>query len=77
VTYSLRDNETWALLIVVFSATGMAQRIFWRQMACDAAPFNTVLPILYRAFDLLARLLDERAEETTVLLASAHGAGPM
>jgi predicted AlkP superfamily phosphohydrolase/phosphomutase len=76
--FYLRDQEPWDVLMVVFSATDMAQHIFWGHMDNIASPFNEVVPAVYRACDrILEKLLDERREDTTVLLMSDHGAGSM
>jgi predicted AlkP superfamily phosphohydrolase/phosphomutase len=66
----------------VVTATDRAQHSFWRQReearAGSARPFHDAIEKTYRAADeALARLWEAMGEETTVVVMSDHGGGPL
>jgi predicted AlkP superfamily phosphohydrolase/phosphomutase len=82
----LRKNKPWDCLMVVYSATDMSQHVFWRNMEglSSSAPspedkkYGGLILEIYQSIDsMLGALLDEVEEETTILIMSDHGAGPI
>lgn len=78
LTLHLRDNQAWDCLMVVFNATDIVQHIFWGHMAQGKQSFADTILSIYQACDrILGRLLDGLDDETTLILMSDHGAGPI
>jgi predicted AlkP superfamily phosphohydrolase/phosphomutase len=73
----LLARETWDCLMVVFSATDIAQHIFWRHMANGEQPYADTILHIYQACDrVLGHLWEQLTPDDTLLLLSDHGAGP-
>lgn len=82
----LRKNKAWDCLMVVYSATDMSQHIFWKNMeglaSGNPSPedlrYGGIILEIYQKIDrMLAGLLDEVDERTTIMIMSDHGAGPL
>lgn len=86
-TLHLAHTRPWDLLTVVYAAPDRVSHKFWKYMdpahplytAEGAARFGQVIPRVYEAMDAaVAELLADLADEqTTVLILSDHGFGPM
>lgn len=78
LTLHLRDNHEWDCLMVVFSATDIVQHVFWGHMERDELPYADTILSIYQACDrILGQLLDGLNNDTTLILMSDHGAGPI
>ncbi len=82
----LRRNKAWDCLMVVYSATDMAQHVFWKNMEglASSSPspedlrYGGIILEVYQSIDqMLAGLLDEVDDHTTIVIMSDHGAGPL
>lgn len=82
----LRRNKPWDCLMVVYSATDMSQHIFWKNMEglASGSPspedllYGGIILEIYQKIDrMLAGLLDEVDDRTTIMIMSDHGAGPL
>ena len=82
----LRRHKPWDCLMVVYSATDMSQHVFWRNMeglSCDNPSVedlkygNTIFEVYQSVDQMLADLLEEVDDDTTILIMSDHGAGPI
>jgi predicted AlkP superfamily phosphohydrolase/phosphomutase len=72
----VRTRERWDVQMLVFSATDMAQHVFWQAMADGDSRYGDVILDTYRSADaLIAQLLDELAEDDLLLVLSDHGGG--
>lgn len=79
--------EDWDLFSVVFTATDQVQHAFWHCLpGADVPPeyqahlsrFNNAILDIYRHVDrLFGELLKRADENTTILVMSDHGAGPL
>lgn len=86
-TLHLAHTRPWDLLTVVYGSPDRVSHKFWKYMdpahplytAEGAARFGQVIPKVYEAMDAaVAELLADLADEqTTVLILSDHGFGPM
>jgi len=85
VTRYLMRTHPWDLFVVVFSATDMAQHVFWHLHDISHPAHDPILvqkyadPIsdVYKKLDSsLGQLLQKTGDETTVIVMSDHGAGP-
>ncbi len=86
-TLHLAHTRPWDLLTVVYGSPDRVSHKFWKYMdpthplytAEGAADFGEVIPRVYEAMDAaIAELLADLAnEQTTVLILSDHGFGPM
>ena len=82
----LRRNTAWDCLMVVYAATDMSQHVFWKNMEGlnsdspspeDLKYGGTILEV-YQSIDrMLGNLLAEVDDNTTILIMSDHGAGPI
>lgn len=86
LTFYLMDNKPWDLFTVLFSATDIAQHCFWSFMdpahplynRVDAEAFgDTILQTYCHMDEILGQIRDKLAEDTTLILMSDHGAGPL
>jgi len=82
----LRRNKPWDCLMVVYAATDMSQHLFWRNMeglasgnpsAEDSTYGGIILEVYQTVDEMLAKLLDEVDDDTTIMIMSDHGAGPI
>ena len=82
----LRRNKPWDCLMVVYAATDMSQHIFWKNMegfASDSpspedSRYGGIILEVYQIVDrMLSALLAEVDDETTIMIMSDHGAGPI
>lgn len=82
----LRRNKPWDCLMVVYAATDMSQHVFWQNMeglASDSpspedSRYGGIILEVYQTVDrMLSNLLAEVDDETTIIIMSDHGAGPI
>ena len=82
----LMDKEPWDFFMVVFSATDVVQHTFWKYMdkshpqhvAQEAAEFEDVIYRVYQRMDqVIGRLLARLDDQTTLMIMSDHGFGPL
>jgi predicted AlkP superfamily phosphohydrolase/phosphomutase len=69
------------LLFFYFSTIDQTSHVFWRPMTEEATPeearFAHVIPSLYERFDaIVGEVINEKEENTTVLIMSDHGFAP-
>lgn len=85
-TLYLMENKPWDFFAVLFSATDIAQHCFWSYMdashpvydSADAVKFGNTIKEVYRHIDsVLGEIQRKMGEDTTLLLMSDHGAGPL
>jgi len=87
VANHLLDMEEWDLFSLVFTVTDQVQHAFWHCLPGADVPAgyeehparfqNAILDIYRRVDELLGRLLERADAETTVVIMSDHGAGPL
>lgn len=86
LTFYLMENKPWDFFTVLFSATDIAQHCFWSFMdpshplhnRNDAEEFGDTILETYRHIDqILGELRDRLPDDTTLILMSDHGAGPL
>ncbi len=78
----IMETELWDLFTVVFTATDQVQHFFWH---CMEAPDNkreacfqhTIRDVYRRVDEAIGSLLERIGEDTTVIVLSDHGAGPL
>ena len=76
--HHLQTNHPWDCLMVVFSATDIGQHVFFGHHLRQAAPYAATLLRLYQQCDtILGQLLDNLDGDTSLILMSDHGAGPL
>jgi predicted AlkP superfamily phosphohydrolase/phosphomutase len=82
----LMENKPWDFFAVLFSATDIVQHCFWSYMDCshpeynaaDAVKFGNTIKEVYRHIDSVLGEIERRVgEDTTLVLMSDHGAGPL
>ncbi|MCP4535533.1 MAG: hypothetical protein GY832_00130 [Chloroflexi bacterium] len=78
----LMDTEPWDLFVAVFMASDQIQHFFWHCMEADedddAARFRHAIRDVYQHIDVaIGALLERIDEDTTVIVISDHGAGPL
>jgi predicted AlkP superfamily phosphohydrolase/phosphomutase len=85
-TLYLMENKPWDFFAVLFSATDIAQHCFWSYMdsshpehdSADAAKFGNTIKEVYRHIDFaLGEIQRKMGADTTLVLMSDHGAGPL
>jgi len=79
----MRDHP-WDFMMVHFLATDLAQHALWRFMDPDhprhqpGNPYQDAIRCIYQRVDAaLGRLIDVAGEDTTVIVMSDHGFGPL
>jgi predicted AlkP superfamily phosphohydrolase/phosphomutase len=86
LTFYLMENKPWDFFSVLFSATDIAQHCFWSFMdpshplhnRDDAEEFGDTILETYRHIDqVLGKIRDRLPDDTTLILMSDHGAGPL
>ena len=86
VTEYIMENHPWDFFIVLFSATDLVQHAFWKYMDSthpryninDAKKYgNTILEVYQKIDERIGRLLKNLDQNTTVIIMSDHGAGPL
>jgi len=82
----LMDKEPWDFFMVVFSATDIVQHTFWKYMdtshpqyvAKEAAEYGDVIYRVYQKMDqVIGRLFARLDDQTTLIIMSDHGFGPL
>ncbi len=82
----LRENKPWDCLMVVYSATDMSQHVFWQNMeglnsdtpSPEDTEYGSIIYEVYKHIDdMLGELLEDIDEDTTIMIMSDHGAGPV
>jgi len=85
-TLYLMRNKPWDFFAVLFSATDIAQHCFWSYMdpahpehdSVAAVKFQNTIKEVYRHIDsVLGEIESKLDENTTLILMSDHGAGPL
>lgn len=82
LTVHLMDTEPWDLFVTVFMASDQVQHFFWHCMEADPddddARFRHAIRDVYQHIDTaIGALLERIDEDTTVIVISDHGAGPL
>jgi len=86
VTLWLMNRFPWKFFMTVFTAVDRVQHVAWRYMTDEYArkrpkeceKFREMVPMTYRMMDEhLGRLLRELGDETTLIVMSDHGFGPI
>lgn len=86
LTFYLMENKPWDFFAVLFSATDIAQHCFWacmdpmhpRHDKSEAKRFGSTILEVYRHVDeVLGKVQGRLSDDTTLLLMSDHGAGPL
>jgi predicted AlkP superfamily phosphohydrolase/phosphomutase len=86
LTFYLMANKPWDFFTVLFSATDIAQHCFWSFMDSshplhnrhDAEEFGDTILETYRHMDqILGEIRNRLSDDTTLMLMSDHGAGPL
>lgn len=84
VARDLVSREPWAFFMMVETATDRLHHGFWADydpahgLHVPHSPFRTAIPEYYRFLDAeVAALLELLPEDTTVMVISDHGAGPL
>lgn len=76
--WELYNTQPWDVLVMVFMQLDVAQHLFWREMETLDPRFGSVIPQLYQNADtLLGEVLKNLDSETTLMVISDHGAGPL
>jgi predicted AlkP superfamily phosphohydrolase/phosphomutase len=74
----LARTQDWDVLVMVFMQLDQVQHLFWREMAVgDPRLGGTILRCYRRADALLGEVWDELDDDTTLMVISDHGAGPL
>jgi predicted AlkP superfamily phosphohydrolase/phosphomutase len=82
----LMDKKPWDFFMVVFSATDVVGHTFWKYMdashpqhvAREAAEYGDVILRVYQKMDqIIGRLLARLDDQTTLIIMSDHGFGPL
>ena len=82
----LLENHPWDFFMIVFNATDIAQHTFWKYMDSshpqyvpqEAAEYGDVILRVYQEMDqVIGRLLANLDDETTLMVMSDHGFGPL
>lgn len=85
-TLYLMENKPWDFFAVLFSATDIVQHCFWSFMdpnhpeynPSDAMKFGNAIKDVYSHIDTVLGEIERRLDEdTTLVLMSDHGAGPL
>jgi len=85
-TLYLMENKPWDFFAVLFSATDIVQHCFWSFMDSshpehnpdDAMRFGNTIKEVYRHIDsVLGEIEGKMGKDTTLVLMSDHGAGPL
>lgn len=72
------EGEPWDFLMIVVNATDLAQHLFWAELEDPSSPYHDLIPSVYRAVDrALDQIWDLLGCDTTLLVVSDHGAGPV
>lgn len=78
VFWELYHTQPWDVLTMVFMQLDVAQHLFWRQMEMEDPREGDVIGRLYQEADgLLGEVLGALDDDTTLMVVSDHGAGPL
>lgn len=86
LTFYLMENKPWDLFTVLFTATDIVQHCYWSFMdpshrlhnPSDAKEFgNTIKEIYCHIDEILGQIQSRLDEDTTLMIISDHGAGPL
>jgi predicted AlkP superfamily phosphohydrolase/phosphomutase len=86
LTFYLMENKPWDFFTVLFTATDIVQHCFWSYMDpihplyndYDAKKFGDTIKEIYRHIDeVLGEIQAKLTEDTTLIVMSDHGAGPL
>jgi len=74
----LERTQRWDALVMVFMQLDQAQHLFWHEMETQDPQFgDTILQFYQEADALLGDVLQELDDDTTLIVVSDHGAGPL
>ncbi|MFZ5907798.1 MAG: alkaline phosphatase family protein [Nitrospirota bacterium] len=78
-TLMLLEENPWDFLMVVFTAIDRLQHLFWKFMdGSPSTPYGSAIQQGYRQIDnAVGEILDKAGPDTTVLIVSDHGFGPL
>ena len=72
------EGGSWDFFMLVINATDLAQHLFWAEWEDPFSPYHDLIPNVYRAVDrALEQLWELLGHDTTLLVISDHGAGPI
>ena len=76
--WELDRSQPWDCLTMVFMQLDIAQHLFWHEMETGDSPWGDVIKQLYRRADaFLGKVLSTLDSDTTLMVVSDHGAGPL
>ncbi len=74
----LKDHQAWDVLTMVFMQLDAAQHFYWHEMVTREACYGELILNLYQQVDqLIGILLEHLDQNTTLIVLSDHGAGPI
>ena len=73
----LMDREDWDLFFVLFTASDSVQHFFWEDMTGNGRYRDAILGVYRHLDEALGILQSQAGEETTTILLSDHGFGPI
>lgn len=73
----LMDREDWDLFFVLFTASDSVQHFFWEDMTGNGRHRDAILGVYRHLDEVLGSLRSQAGEETTTVLLSDHGFGPI
>lgn len=72
------EGVNWDFFMLVVNATDLAQHLFWAEWEDPSSLYHNLIPNVYRAVDrALGQLWELLGHDTTLLVISDHGAGPV
>jgi predicted AlkP superfamily phosphohydrolase/phosphomutase len=74
----LLENYPWDFFMIKFDNPDQIQHYFWHDMNQEGSVFQNAILLIYQHLDsILSRLMRHMNENTTLLVVSDHGAGPL
>jgi len=78
VTHYFLDQYEWDFYMIVVNATDLVQHLFWAEMENPESPYRDEIRRVYQRVDsALGEVWSRLGPETTLLVMSDHGAGPI
>lgn len=81
VALHLMESRTWDFFFVVFIASDRAQHFYWKYLDAshpEHQKYGDAIARVYKRMDqALGKLIEKSGPDTTVMMVSDHGAGPL